>query len=366
MKSGTAIDFGHTPYEAAFGRTDVYDVRGGAERAGKRPLRIGFAGCGGVALAKWIPAVRRLQSIGEPVTIAGLADPDAVMRAKAGMLSPAPTFERLDDLIAKARPDLMLVLASDAFHVPLARQSIDAGIACLVEKPLARGYFDAMALVRFAESRGVLLSSVGNKRFSPPYALAAELIGSGALKSPPTVLMAKFTLGYPYVDILQAGTVHLLDLALWFMGPATKLHARGISSNGRLQSAIVSVSFRSGAIGTIMTSAAGLSFGPWERVEIFGRNAFLVVDNQFELTLHDDETGPAKNWRPSIPNTLMFDESFGGYSGLLENALDAVRGLCPLAATGSDGAAAVGLVEAIGRSLERGAEIDLISEGLAQ
>ena len=52
------------------------------------------------------------------------------------------------------------------------------------------------------------------------------------------------------------------------------------------------------------------------------------------LTLHDDETGPAKSWRPSIPNTLMFDESFGGYSGLLENVLDAVRGLAPLAATG--------------------------------
>ena len=96
-----------------------------------------------------------------------------------------------------------------------------------------------------------------------------------------------------------------------------------------------------------------MSFKPWERVEIFGRNAFLVVEDQFELTLYDEETGPAKSWRPSIPNTLMFDESFGGYSGLLENVLDAVRGLAPLAATGRDGAAAVALIEAIRRSIEQ-------------
>ena len=37
---------------------------------------------------------------------------------------------------------------------------------------------------------------------------------------------------------------------------------------------------------------------------------------------------PRAGGRP-IPNTLMFDESFGGYSGLLENVLDAVRGIAP-------------------------------------
>ena len=81
----------------------------------------------------------------------------------------------------------------------------------------------------------------------------------------------------------KAGTVHLLRPVLWFMGPVARLHARGTrSDDGRLQSAVISLGFRSGAIGTLMTSAAALSFAPWERVEIFGRNAFLVVDNQFE------------------------------------------------------------------------------------
>ena len=69
------IDFGHTPYDAAFGRGDVYDVGDKPERAAKRPLAVAIAGCGGVAQAKWIPAIRRLQTIGEPVSIVGRGRP---------------------------------------------------------------------------------------------------------------------------------------------------------------------------------------------------------------------------------------------------------------------------------------------------
>jgi predicted dehydrogenase len=363
------VDFGHTPHAAAFGRADVYDVQGTAQRAAKRPLSLAVAGCGGVAQAKWVPAIRRLQTIGEPVAIAGVVDPDEDRRRKAAALCGAPAFAALPELFAATRPDLVLVLAADAFHVPLAEQAIAQGAACLVEKPLARSWREAAALARLAEERGVLLASVANKRFSPPYAQAKALVDAGALKAPPAVFTGKFTLGYPYVDLLEGGTVHLFDLMLWFMGPVEKLHARGIWSGeaiaeGRLQSAVVSLAFRSGAIGTLMTSAAGLSFAPWERVEIFGRNAFLTVDDQIELTLHDGETGPAKAWRPAVPNTLMFDESFGGYSGLLENVLDAIRGLAVLSAGGRDGAAAVALIDAVRLSLERGAEIDLSTEGL--
>jgi predicted dehydrogenase len=364
MSDWKKIDFGHTPYAAAFGRGDVYDVGHKPERAAKRPLAVAVAGCGGVAQAKWIPAIRRLQTIGEPVRIVGLAEPDAQTRTRAAELSGAPGFASLGDLLAAGRPDLLLVLASDAHHVPLARQAIEAGVPCLVEKPLAREFADAVGLARLADEKGVLLASVANKRFSPPYAQAKVLVDAGALKSVPTVFTGKFTLGYPYVDLLEGGTVHLLDLLLWFMGPVEKVHARGVWSADYLTSAVISFAFRSGSIGTIMTSAAGLSFGPWERVEIFGRNAFLTVDNQIELALHDDETGPAKIWRPSVPNTLLFDESFGGYSGLLEDVLDAVRGTAPLSATGRDGAAAVSLIEATRRSLARGAEIDLAAEGL--
>lgn len=366
MRSWPAIDFGHTSYDAAFTRGDVYGLVPDAERAKKRPLTIAIAGAGGVAQAKWIPAIRYLQTTGEPVVVDAIADPRAEVAEKAAALAGSAAFTDVAAMLEAGRPDLLLVLTADAAHVPIATQAIERGIPCLVEKPLARDFAEATGLVRIAERAGVLLASVANKRFSPPYAMARALIEAGALKSTPSVFTGKFTLGYPYVDLLEGGTVHLLDLVQWFMGPVSKLHARGISrDDGGLLSAVVSFAFASGAIGSLTTSAAAMSFKPWERVEIIGRNAFLVVDDQIETTLYDDETGPAKSWRPVVPNTLMFDEAFGGYAGLLEKVLDAVRGLAPLATPAKDGAAAVGLIEAIRRSLAEDRDVDIAAEGLA-
>jgi len=366
VRNWPAIDFGHTSYDAAFTRGDVYGVMPDTERAKKRPLTIAIAGAGGVAQAKWIPAIRYLQTRGEPVVVEAIADPRVEVAQKAAALAGAAVFTDVASMLEAGRPDLLLVLSADAAHVPIASQAIERAIPCLIEKPLARDFGDASALSQNAKQKGVLVASVANKRFSPPYAMAKVLIEAGALKSTPSVFTGKFSLGYPYVDLLEGGTVHLLDLVQWFMGPVSKLHARGIRhDDGGLLSAVVSFSFASGAIGSLTTSAAAMSFKPWERVEIIGRNAFLIVDDQIETTLYDDETGPAKSWRPVVPNTLMFDEAFGGYAGLLENVLDAVRGLAPLATPAKDGAATVGLIEAIRRSLAEDRDVDIAAEGLA-
>jgi predicted dehydrogenase len=322
--------------------------------------RLAIAGCGGVAQAKWLPAIQYLQARSEPVALCGVVDPSRMARDKVASLYDAPAHASIESLLAQDRPDLILVVCSNDAHAPTARAAIAADVPVLVEKPLCRTAAEAHALCAYAESRNVMLASVANKRFSPPYALAHALSQEGRLHTAPTVFSGKFTLGYPYVDLLEDGTVHLLDLALWFMGPVASVHAIGTTGpTGKLESAAATLGFASGAIGAIVTSAAGMSFKPWERVELIGRNAMLAVEDQFELTLFDEETGPAKSWRPAIPNTLMFDESFGGYAGLLENVLDAIRGLVPLNAGGRDGAAALALCEAIRSSVNLGVVIHL-------
>ena len=244
---------------------------------------------------------------------------------------------------------------------PAARAAIAHGIPC--SSAPRRDAAEARALAARSGGQGSRRRG-RHKRFSPPYAGAAAR-GARPPQWRPSVFTGKFTLGYPYVDLLAGGTVHLLDLMRWLMGPVGQLHARAIGHAEAPASVVLSVRFVSGAIGTLMTSATGLSFKPWERVELLGAQALLVVDDQYELTLFDDELGPAKSWRPAIPNTLMFDEEFGGYVGLLAHVADAVRGLVPLSVTADDGAAAVTLIDAIRRSIASGREIDLSREGLA-
>ena len=61
------------------------------------------------------------------------------------------------------------------------------------------------------------------------------------------------------------------------------------------------------------------------------------MEDQYELILYDEEEGPAKHWKPVIPNTLMFDEEFGGFMGLIENFLQVIRGKEQPLVTGWDG-----------------------------
>ena len=93
---------------------------------------------------------------------------------------------------------------------------------------------------------------------------------------------------------------------------------------------------------------------PWLRLEVYGEGVWLAVDDVFELTLHDSETGPSKSWRPVLANTLLFDEEFGGYLPQLEHFLQVVRGEEAASITGQDGYKALELVVAthlaIGRS----------------
>jgi len=79
----------------------------------------------------------------------------------------------------------------------------------------------------------------------------------------------------------------------------------------------------------------------------------LAVEDQCELLLYDSEEGPVKSWRPVLPNTLVFDEEFGGFMGMLENFLEAVRGTEKPLVTGWDGCRAYELSAASHLSLRR-------------
>jgi predicted dehydrogenase len=177
---------------------------------------------------------------------------------------------------------------------------------------------------------------------------------------------AKFNLGYDYViHMLEAGTIHVLDLARYFMGDVARLSALGVNKYGRNQgkypfdNAMLSFEFCSGSVGQLYTSSSAISLKPWERVEIYGEKAWLAVEDQYELWLYDSEQGPAQSWRPVVPNTLLFDEEFGGFMGLIENFLEVIRRKESPLVTGWDGHRAYELNVASLLSLHRQAPVSL-------
>src|SRR5262249_42044970 len=175
----------------------------------------------------------------------------------------------------------------------------------------------------------------------------------------PALFSAKFVLGYEYVDLLPSGTIHVFDLARHFMGDVRRLSAVSAAGSAGL---LVTLEFASGAIGSVVTSAAALSLHPGGRAGICGDRAWLGVDGQSTRTLHAGEYEPAQVWSPVVPNTLLSAEEWGGYVGMLEAFLAGVRGgmteFDPL-----DGYRALELVVATRLSLERRAVVDLPMDG---
>jgi predicted dehydrogenase len=86
---------------------------------------------------------------------------------------------------------------------------------------------------------------------------------------------------------------------------------------------------------------------------VYGDHAWLSVEDQEELRLYLSETGGTESWRPVIPNTLLFDEDFGGYMGIIENFAQVIRGAEQPLVTGYDGLRAYELLSAVHISLAR-------------
>jgi predicted dehydrogenase len=354
--------YGHTPIKKVFDQGDVYGVGYDEERASRKKVRLGIIGAGPVVQSKHWPAIKRLQAIWEPVEVAAFALRTEAQAHKVQEVFGGRWYADYREMLANEPLDGAIVCSSDPVHAEHSLACLERGIPVLVEKPITRALTDAYQMCRLADEKGLPLMTVSNKRCSPPYRRARKFITEGPVTDP-ALFVGKFNLGYQYVDLFESGTIHLFDLTRYLMRDAATVRCVGVNRYGRnrrrfpVDNAVVTFEFVSGAVGTLYTSSSALSLKPWERVEVYGDHAWLDVDDQYRLTLYDSEEGPAKSWAPVIPNTLIFDEEFGGFMGLIENFLQVIRGDEQPVVTGWDGLRAYELLVASEISLARGGEV---------
>lgn len=357
--------YGHSPIKKMFDQADVYGVGFDEERAGRKPVRLGIIGAGGVTVSKYFPSLKRLQTIWEPVEVVAFARRDERIGRHIEKTWGGRWYKDYAQMLEREELDGVMVLGPNDLHAEHGIACIEKGLPILVEKPYTLSLADGERMCRLGDERGVPIMTVANKRFSPPYRRAKRLVTEGPVGNP-AMYAAKFNLGYDYViHMLEAGTIHLFDLTRYFMGDVAALQAIGVNKYGRnggkypFDNAMISFEFASGSVGQLYTTSTAVSLKPWERVEVYGDKAWLAVEDQYELHLYDSEEGPAKSWRPVVPNTLLFDEEFGGFMGLIENFLQVVRGEETPLVTGWDGHRAYELDVATLLSLHRKAPVAL-------
>lgn len=90
-------------------------------------------------------------------------------------------YPELAQLLAQGRPDGVILATPNALHARQARQCIEAGVAVLVEKPVAHSVEEGRQLLAAAQASATPVLVGHHRAHSPVLARAREIIATGVL-----------------------------------------------------------------------------------------------------------------------------------------------------------------------------------------
>lgn len=192
-----------------------------------KKIRAGIIGCGGIANGKHLPAMKKNGNF-EIVAFCDLVEERAQKAKEDYGTEDAKVFTDYTELL-KEDIEAVYVLTPNSSHAPLSIAALEAGKHVMCEKPMAKTYAEAKAMVETAERTGKLLTIGYQSRYRADstylkkacqegelgeiYYAKAHAIRRRAVPTWGVFLDEEKQGGGPLIDI---GT-HSLDLTLWMM-----------------------------------------------------------------------------------------------------------------------------------------------------
>lgn len=191
-------------------------------------VKVGIVGCGGIANGKHLPALSKLKEV-EMVAFCDIIVERAEKAAKEYGAEGARVYKDYKEMLAKEDLEVVHVLTPNREHAPISIDAMEAGCHVMCEKPMAKTYADAKAMLEAHKRTGKKLTIGYQNRFRPDSQYMKKACERGDLgeiyyakghavrrRAVPTwgvFLDEDAQGGGPLIDI---GT-HALDLTLWCM-----------------------------------------------------------------------------------------------------------------------------------------------------
>lgn len=272
-----------------------------------RFLRVGLAGYGVGGRGFHAPA---LLAAGLDVAAVTTASPERVAQVEAE-LPHAVVVPDLAALLQERDLDLVVLTTPTGMHVEHAEQVIDAGIALVVDKPLATTASDAQRIVDLAAHQGVPLTVFQNRRYDPELAALRAVRDEGLVGE---IRRAEYRWDrwrpvpkqrWRETQTAQEGAGLLLDLGAHLIDQAVILHGEVESVYAELFSRTVvaeddvflACRHTSGVVSHVMASSVNGAPGP--RARLMGSTGAYVLGRQFDevSAFHEFENdGAAVGW----------------------------------------------------------------------
>lgn len=346
-------------------------------------IRVGLIGYGLAGSAFHAPLVAATPGLTLAMVVT--SDPERARQAREAYPG-VEVVDRAERLWERAGEiDLVVVASPNRTHVPLALAALSAGLAVVVDKPLAATSADARRLVDEARARGLLLSVYQNRRWDGDFLTLRRLIAEGGLGDVHR-FESRFERWRPEpkpgwresADPADAGGVlfdlgsHLIDQALVLFGPATHVHAeidRRRPGGEVDDDAFVALTHASGVRSHLWTSLAAADDNG--RMRVLGSRAAYVksgLDVQ-EGVLRSGGRPGGDQWGAEPPERwgrlgagdawAVVPTERGDYPAFYAAIAAALRDGTPPPVDPSDAVAVLEIIEAARRSAAEGAVIEI-------
>lgn len=284
------------------------------------------------------------------------------------------SFKDYRRILDDPKIEAIIICSSTNTHVSLIEEAARKGKHIFCEKPIALDLAAIDRALAAVEKAGVILQVGFQRRFDPNFRRAHELILQGAVGRPHILRITSRDPEPPPIDYIKVSggifldmTIHDFDMARYMMGEEVEeVYAAGsvlikeqIGEAGDVDTAVVTLRFKSGALGMIDNSRKAV-YGYDQRLEVFGENGRVVVENpKPNTTVVSDEQGDS-----SSPLFHFFVERYAdSYIAEMEAFIECIRSGKEPPVTGLDGKIPVVMGYAAKRSYEehrsvRLAEID--------
>ena len=172
--------------------------------------------CGVVGVGRMGTHHARLYSETEGAELIGIVDIDPRRRQEAHDQWGVKAFESVDELLAE-RPDAVSIATPTVDHRAVAEPFLRAGVACLIEKPLAPDLDEAGAIAEAAERSGAVLQ-VGHVVRYDPVTLAIKALEGFEPRFIEVHRVSPMTFRSVDVGVVLDMMIHDIDVLLMLVG----------------------------------------------------------------------------------------------------------------------------------------------------
>ncbi len=265
------------------------------------------------------------------------------------------------EIFANDAIDAVAICSSTETHADFIIEAARAGKHVFCEKPIALDLGAVDAALAAVEESGVKLQIGFNRRFDPNFRGLRDAVRSGEVGEPYLLQITSRDPAPPPLSYVERSgglfldmTIHDFDMARFLLDDEIEeVSARGavrvdpaIGEAGDIDTAVVTVRYRSGVLGVITNSRQAV-YGYDQRVEVLGSLGSVLCENETpDRLIRQTEAGIVQ----SKPLYFIFERYQQSYADELRSFIRSLREDTTVEVTGLDGRAPVVLALAAGIS----------------